>query len=356
MRKHWIGRFLVLAWVGVPARGSSQGQPNVSLVTPVWTAAQSFTAVSSLRVLRSGAVLVADFNDQSLYLLNQSGQNIRKLGRKGSGPNEYLTPLRLITMSGDSTWLLDRDAHRFLVISPTGQLIGTIPFASQLEAGGEFVRGGDQRGRLYFQNGFLARSPTQAATLPVYRWDRKTRQPDSIASIMVPNPQPIERTVPGVGKVIARRLMPFTPQDDWVVAPTGRVAFIRARPYRVDWRELDGTLTIGPAVAYQAVPVTDADRKAREPNGPPFQLVYPATKAPFTQGMTVIDDREQVWVRRERRAGASEVMWDVFDGKGKHLGVLTLPASKRIVAVTFRFVYVVRTDEDDLQWLEAYAH
>ncbi len=355
MSEHRIVQFLVLITAGTAAGGNSQARPVASLIKPAWIAAQPFTDVSSIQVLRTGAVLIADFNDQSLYLLDQFGQSIRKLGRKGSGPNEYLTPLRLLSMPGDSTWLLDRDSHRFLVIAPTGQLVGTIPFASQLEAGGEFVRGGDQRGRLYFQNGFLARSST-AAALPVYRWDRSGRQPDSIASIMVPNPQPIERNIPGVGKVVGRRLMPFTPQDDWVVAPSGRVVFIRPSPYRVDWRELDGTLTVGPAVTYAAVPVTDADRKAREPNGPPFQLVYPTTKTSFTQGTAVIDDREQVWVRREGRAGAAEFTWDIFDGKGKHLGVLDLPASKRIVAITSRFVYVVRTDEDDLQWLEAYSH
>jgi len=154
--------------------------------------------------------------------------------------------------------------------------------------------------------------------------------------------------------MVVRRIMPFTPTDDWVVAPSGRVAVLRAIPYRLDWMELDGRVSQGGTVRYRPIPVAAADMKLREPRGPPYQLTYPDTKPPFKPSL-VVDDLDNVWVRREGTAGASDTQWDVFGAKGDHLRTVTLPANKRIVAITRRFVYVVRTDSDDLRWIEAYA-
>jgi hypothetical protein len=149
--------------------------------------------------------------------------------------------------------------------------------------------------------------------------------------------------------------MPYSPQDDWAVAPSGRLALVRAVPYRVDWREIDGRITTGNPVRYDAVRVTDADKKLREPNGPPFQLEYPPIKPAFREGGVIVDEQDRVWVRRERAVSAAQATWDAFDGRGRHLGTMLLSVNKQIVAITSRVVYVVRTDDDDLRWLEAYA-
>lgn len=346
---------VLLGLIGSVTPGHTQGMPTIPLTRPTWVVMQPFTDVTAMRELRGGGILVADLSDQSVFIATGSGQSLQRLGRVGSGPNEYSTPTRLIPLPGDSTLLLDRDARRFLIIDPNGRFVATKPFPPVVNSGGEFMRGADRLGRLYFTVGFLSRSPSSPSTLAIYRWDRKSTKIDSVAAIMVPSPKPVERTIPGMGKAVVRLLMPFTPQDDWAVAPSGRIALVRALPYRVDWRELDGRITTGEAVRQASVPVTDADRKLREPQGPPFRLEYPATKPPFRRGMVVVDDRDHVYVRREGPAGASQATWDVFDPKGKYLVAMLLSVKKRIVAVTARFVYVVRTDENDLQWLEAYA-
>jgi hypothetical protein len=64
---------------------------------------------------------------------------------------------------------------------------------------------------------------------------------------------------------------------------------------------------------------------------------------------------DNVWVRRETAAGATVQPWDVFGADGAHRGVESVPMNKLLVAITKRFVYVSRTDRDDLRWLEAYA-
>jgi hypothetical protein len=53
------------------------------------------------------------------------------------------------------------------------------------------------------------------------------------------------------------------------------------------------------------------------------------------------------------RAG-EPVRYDVFDGAGMRAATVELTAGRRIVAIGVAHAYVVRTDADDLQWLERY--
>lgn len=354
MNRHRHCAPALLAMVSCVAAVHGQSMPTFALDRPTWIAPEPFTAVTALRELPGGGVLIADFDDEAVFLVAPAGQSVRRIGRSGAGPNEYRTPRRLVPLPGDSTLLLDRDGHRYLIIDPLGRIVSTQQFPPSVGTDAEFVRGADRDGRIYFTEGFLPRSPGGSMVV-IKRWDRRTGYVDSVASVMAPNPTPVTRTLPGGQKVVVRRLMPYSPQDDWVVAPSGRIALIRASPYRVDWREVDGRITTGVPVNYAAVRVTDADKKLREPNGPPFQLEYPATKPAFREGGVLVDDQDRVWVRRERAASAGQVTWDAFDGRGRHLGTMLLPVSKQIIGITSRFIYVVRTDEDDLRWVEAYA-
>lgn len=346
----------------VPAALSAQrppAPPTVRLDRPVWRAREPLSSVVGTRALSSGAVLVTDLSDVRLALLEPSGES-RLIGRAGAGPREYATPTALIALPGDSTMLIDRDARRYLVITPTGQLLDARRFPDAMQSGAEHVRGADRLGRVYFQTSglpALGGSPFVA----LQRWDRRSSTFDSIGAVRMPNPQPVkvtptpemERELPGM-VLTARRIMPFSPEDEWGVAPSGRVAIVRALPYRLDWIELDGRTREGPVVAVQPVPVSEADRRLREPKGPPYRLTYPPTKGAFKGGL-VIDPDDNVWVRRETPANATGQPWDVFSASGAHLGTVTLPSRERLIAISKRFVYVSDTDEDDLRWIEAYA-
>ena len=59
------------------------------------------------------------------------------------------------------------------------------------------------------------------------------------------------------------------------------------------------------------------------------------------------------WVARY---GAVEnpVVYDVFDGRGARVARYRLPAGQRIIGITERAIYAVRTDELGLFWLEVY--
>lgn len=326
-----------------------------SFATPAWTAAQSFTSVTGVRELRSGAVLVADFSEPAVYLISAVGKSAKVIGRKGAGPSEYTSPSRLFPLPGDSTLILDRDADRYLVVDPNGKIVSTTPFPAETKGYGQLTRSVDGLGRVYFQSSFVAQSETGPNTLPILRWNRPAIRIDSVATVMMPTPKVTEGKLPSGEQAVTRRLMPFSAADDWMVAPSGRIAVLSPSPYRLTWHELNGKSTVGAAVAFQPVPVTDQDRKAYEPKGPPFRLIYPETKPPFVSTTMVVDHLSRVWVQRSVAAGAKTRQWDVFDAAGKLIATVPLSSDRKILTVTARFIYVIHRDADDVQWLEAYA-
>ena len=78
-------------------------------------------------------------------------------------------------------------------------------------------------------------------------------------------------------------------------------------------------------------------------------------KPPFSNDAVVLDDRARLWIGRSFTRGAKTRDWDVVDSQGKLLKTINLAADKWIMAVTARFVYVLWRDQDDVEWLQAYA-
>jgi len=63
----------------------------------------------------------------------------------------------------------------------------------------------------------------------------------------------------------------------------------------------------------------------------------------------------QLWVGRYTPANDKSPRFDVFDATGKHTGQVVLPPRTSIVGFGQGVVYTVRTDADDLQYLQRFA-
>lgn len=327
----------------------AQSSPVARFDRPAWTASQPFTSIVALRELADGRVLLTDIDEHRLYLISSTGQSIATVGRTGSGPGEYTAPTVLLTMPGDSTLLLDRDARRFLMLDPAGRIAATTPFPPSLSAAAPHLRGADPKGKLFFQASAMSEVATGA--VPVIRWDRRTGRIDTITTVRLPSPRFTK--IPGGATV--RQITPYTTSDDWGVTPAGRVTIVRGEPYRLEWVASDGSTGRGVILPAARVRVTEADKRANEPKGPPFRREYPATKPAFAAGYSVFDSDGRTIVRKSQTAGARMVQWDVLDASGKLLGTQEIPSNLRVLAVTRHFVYAIRIDSDDLEWLEAYA-
>ena len=76
---------------------------------------------------------------------------------------------------------------------------------------------------------------------------------------------------------------------------------------------------------------------------------------PFTgRGAVLASPDGEAWVLRTRSAGDKVPTYDVFDRTGALVKKVMLNQSSRVVGFGKGTVYVARTDDDDLQYLERY--
>jgi hypothetical protein len=384
-----IPAFCAALFLTAPAHG----QRVVTLTAPDAEYAEPFSlvSISGVRPLSDGRVIVSDGKEKTVQLIDFKGA-AKSIGRIGSGPNEWLNPSGLAALPGDTTALWDGGNRRFMLIRPDGSPGGELsPATTSYGAFAAMVpRGTDARGNIYFQGSpFIqtADGPRPADTVPVLRYDRARDAADTVAFIQ---PQQgnasVEASPVGRGASFTNGLAnPLVPQDDWVALPDGRVAVVRGARYRVDFYDRRKIVASGPAVAWQPAPV-DAEMKreiteqrkrqlsAAIPRSRPTGQVstissgaldrmlaalepWPATVPPFLRGAAIVRTSgisSQIWVRRTTVKETDRPAYDVFDEGGRVVARVQMPERTQVVGFGPRVVYAIRTDDDDLQYLQRY--
>ncbi len=88
---------------------------------------------------------------------------------------------------------------------------------------------------------------------------------------------------------------------------------------------------------------------------------WPATKPPFAGGGAMSGSvwaapNGDVWVMRQRAAKDKVPTADVFDARARLIGKVAFPERTRLVGFGAKAVYLVRVDDDDLQYLQRYRY
>jgi hypothetical protein len=397
-QESFVRQISLLGTLAVLGIGSSPASPQqaASLSKPSAETKESFTSITAIRELPSGKVLVADAQDKVVQLVDFTGGSITKVGREGNGPGEYSLPLALAGLPDGSTLVHDILNRRFLIIGADGKPGGflELPRPPAANSGGapvifggiQQLRGYDNQGRLYFRGSPFTATGGTADSVPLLRWDRVKPAFDTVGYLKLP-PGSASRT--GNGNNVQIRMgnnVRFTPTENWSIAGDGSIARVIPEPYRVIWLTGRGAPVAGPVVPYTPIKVTEADKKeiidAQKKNagggirmvfgggpgggsggGPPPNIQAPPpefadTKPPFdgAGGNSVLATPEgEVWVLRTRPAGDKIPTYDVFDHSGTLVKKVSLNPSSRVVGFGKGTIYVVRIDEDDLQYLQRYA-
>lgn len=391
-----FGSLAVLA-----ATGTLAGQQKAVLSKPLAESAESFTQVSSIRELPSGKLLVADSRDKIVQLVDLSSGTTTKVGREGSGPGEYALPMSLIALPDGSTLLHDLLNNRFLTIGADGKpgAFLEMPRPPSTSTGGpdggrmmigamRNIRGADNRGRIYFAGSPFSATGGTADSVPLLRWDRVKPTFDTVGYLRLPA-NSVSRSSPSPGQMMVRmgNNIRFTPSETWGVAGDGSLVRIFPSPYRVAWYSDQGRMTAGPVVPYTPLKVTEADKKevieaqrrnpgvtmvvggpggGARPGAPPPNVQAPEpefaeTKPPYDAGLgfagaaLLVAPEGEAWVLRTRPAGDKIPTYDVFDRTGTLVKKVSLNPSSRVVGFGKGVVYVARSDEDDLVYLQRFA-
>jgi hypothetical protein len=359
----------------VPAAARGQALPVTPLGKPQLEFPQEFSNIGFIRELADHRIVVIDSKERLLAIIDTAGGQ-SPVGRSGRGPGEYLAPLGLYDLPGDSTLVYDMLNSRALLLDPRGKPVATDRIFVVENGAERTLRQtapsfGDREGRLY-SRGYPAnnyQSGDDSAAL--VRYDRRKRRADTLAYLRMPGLVTVSTLTTNGSTGTSRGVNPFTPTDGWAAGHDGRLAIVHPSPYRVEWIRPDGSRLMGPAVTYEKVPVSAGDkafvtnpqnqkRAAGGGNLPdrmpaPQFTSWPEFKPPFLSDSPRIAPDGRLWVERSRAFGDSVRTFDVFDERGVLTERVALPAGRKLAGFGPAAVYTVRTDADDLAHLERYA-
>jgi hypothetical protein len=363
----------VAALVHGPTTAAAQ---IVSLSVPAATLEMPFSFVRGVRELSDGRLLIADYIENRVVLANLVSGTVQDVLTDGAGPRHVRLPMGIVAL-GDSSLVMDYGNSRTIVLDPVGRVVR----ASIVEQPGRlFVRGLNRSGEWLYAVPAWSEGP---AALPndsvrIVRWRPGTDRVTTVFTMQGTRYRQdrgpsLEPRIPTVG---------FAGQDAWVVLPDGGVRVVRHSPFRVERMTADGRWTHGPEIAVTTRPVTSADkrrhvlefaaaspRSGRGPDGgmgrgpmpsaaEVSRLVETTEWAPshpaFDAAGVFAAPRDHVWVLRETDR-TRPAFYDVFDGEGRRVRSVRLPAGRRVVLVTARGVYTVRESEDGEQFVERFA-
>jgi len=370
----------------------ASAQQRAALARPDAESKESFTRISSIRELPSGKVLVADLQDKVVQLVDFASGTTTRVAREGQGPGEFSLPAALLGLPNGETLLYDIMARRFLTISPEGKPGAIVEMPRPAAAaqgtvgpivafGMNDVRGVDSQGRIYFQGSPFSPTGGTADSVAIFRWDRARPVFDTVGYVTQPAGTASSSRGGNTFQVRIGGGKVWAPAETWDVAGDGRVARVIPSPYRVVWMTGPGKAVAGSVQAYAPIKVTEADKALYKENlkkvkpititiggpggggragAPPpnFQAQEPEfeeTMPPFVgRGSVLATPDGEVWVLRTRPASDKIPTYDVFDRSGALVKKVSLNPDSRVVGFGKGTVYVARTDEDDLQYLQRY--
>ncbi|HEV8363436.1 MAG TPA: hypothetical protein VGQ52_07945 [Gemmatimonadaceae bacterium] len=365
--------------------------------------ADPFTQIAAVRELKDGRVLVIDTRDKIVQLVDLKTGSATKVGREGQGPGEYSLPMSIVALPGDSSAVFDPLNQRYLVIGPDGKPLGFFSSrpdndddsrdAAARPGGGRPFggfsmnppRGTDRSGNIYLSGPpmkFGPDGPVPLDSAPLQRFDRVKKSLQTVGYIKVPKGNTQVSGSAGRMNVRMGGANPFAARDDWAVAADGRIAVIHADDYHVEWIAPNGHRTAGPATPYNKTKLTNAHKAwwqenqrrrgtglmitnnngkmsastAPPPSGPPEERDdWPEYLPPFLgNGAAQVAPNGQLWVLQASASDDVVPTYDIFDAAGKLTARVQLAKRSRVVGFGNNTVYVVRSDEDDLQYLQRY--
>ncbi len=308
--------------------------------------------------LKDGRLLVSDPETPAVYMLDPATGKTKRLGAVGAGPGRYARPGGFYRGAGDTILMIDRGQTRALVITSSGVLVDSRSIAERgttSSSPGADLQRLDRHGLVYTFKRTFGDSPSDSNL--VIRMNAATQKQDTVAHLL----KAAQKTIQLGDHMTNSRTVVGSPSDGWGVAGDGRLAIVRASPYRVEWHAPSGAVTKGPVIQYDVLPMTEADKKEWADRGDrtsggvgvgqaggaasssDLPTTFAPTKPAFDSRFVTVAPDNRVWVKRSAVANATTAVYDVFDSAGERVDRIALPASAVIVG--FGTGSVFTTDE-----------
>ena len=258
------------------------GPPIRRISTASALSTEDLGAINSVLELSDGRVLVNDATRRRLLLMDTTLKVVEVvLDSLAEVANTYGTrPGMLIPYRADSILFVDPASYATLVLDPSARIArvrsawSTDDIFSYTNVTGTFGwPATDGRGRVVYR--ISARpGPPKVAPPPgvpyfpsppdtafIVAMDLDTRKLDTLGAVKIPKVDyQIHQSAEGFLSIsVMNNPLPTT--DEWAVMPTGAVAFLRGRDYRIDYKQPDGSWTSSPKIPFDWQRLGDQDKQ-----------------------------------------------------------------------------------------------
>jgi hypothetical protein len=370
---------LVVLTLCLAARSLPAQEPRlIATDRPTVELTYEFTSITQVFELRDGRVVVLDRLEANVRLANLQAGTTHLIGAIGDGPGEYRGAASLIPLGGDSVGIVDAVNPRILALTSAGVPGGFVsPYSGHpLFAGRLSPRTADGRGWFYAERSVQRSNGQLSDSAAILRWRPGTEPAELVTTIL--RPPPPGAAVTSTGHVISRPgatplLSPYT---QWVAGSDGRMAIVNGIPYRVDLISPTGQRRAGTVIEYARTPVTEDIKEAyrRETSQPQMAYVLDrstntvtstrmpaprvtasnwAEELPAFRGDAVIVFAPDgvLWIQRTS-FGLEGARYDLVAPDGNLIDRVRLPDGHRIIGFGRDAMYVVRRNEDDIEYLQ----
>jgi sugar lactone lactonase YvrE len=340
---------------------AAQESPARRLLPTAIPLSRTLATISGVHELRDGRLVISDGKGAGLYLLDPAARSMTPLGAVGGDSLQYAQPGGLYASAGDSAWLLDRGLAKVLLVSPTGAILRSrsikengITYSSDADVDRQRI---DGRGLAYFTtHGRMTMARRGSAVVDsvlLVRFDAARQHYDTVARLR----EPEARVVQATENMQMTQAVIGSPADGWGVAPSGRVAVVRADPYHVEWIDATGHVARGPVYGVPAIAFTQAEKDSiakssgrggvavgmggASSTSTSTPMNFADAKAPFSPPNIVVSPDGHVWVGRSGPADAAAATYDVFDEKGERVDRVAIPDNARIIGFGRGVVYAM---------------
>lgn len=358
----WLA-FTVLIGDANGAIAQANDELDVRLLPGV-TVEHEFTAISAVRELADGRVLLVDEGDGQVFVVDFAQRRTVAIGARGSGPSEYLKPASLLPLAADSTILPDPPNDRWLVLHGS-KVVGIQKPAIPDGVSQRVPVGADTLGQLVFLSPIRAGPggpiiPERRDSRYVVRTSRVSGRLDTIA-LLRSRTSTISMSA-GPRPSISVRVNPLALGEGVVTFSDGWVAVARVEPYRVDWITPAGKLLRGAPLPFVPVRLDqrelryyaerEADRTGTRPIDPATIPGWPEIMPPFLDRGLTGDSQGRLWVRRPATSASPRGWYDVINRRGLLAGRVFTNDDRRIVGFGPGTVYTARVDENGVEHFE----
>jgi len=385
IRRAALLTFLAMPMVSVGLE--AQSPSTLRLTTPAATLESPLMQIADLVELSDGSLLLLDPLDAIVHRVDPQLRTSAQVGRRGGGPGEYDQPTALIALPDGRSLIVHTSESRGTIVDATGRTVGDWTPVGGLQGcrlarpllG---VRSFDVHNRAYAEAQPIRVLPggkrEVSETSAIERW-RSPCVRDTVA--LVESADAVRyRGGMVIGQAVVGRpgvTPPFQASSQWIAFADGRVAIVSAEPYGIRYIDPNGSQKAH-LLSHQPVAVTDGHKAAwraymQRPQKyvtavvgegaqrvvgrgplPPEPDAWPRVLPPFLAGALAAHADGTLWIQRTTPADAAPT-FDVVDRNGTLVRRVILRPRSRIVGLGQRSVYVVRTDEDEVEHLERFA-